>query len=112
VVGATVVRAWGTAAKVATALEDGVRDPGRYIVYSGTVLFDLTITFLVTKWVKFHRAPIVSGKRMNKEKTLNHVRSMQNIVKVKGLGKNLVTYGGDQKRGAITYNDRGRIGQG
>jgi hypothetical protein len=65
-----------------------------------------------TKWVKFHRAPIVSGKRMNKEKTLNHVRSMQNIVKVKGLGKNLVTYGGDQKRGAITYNDRGRIGQG
>jgi hypothetical protein len=49
---------------------------------------------------------------MNREETLNHVRSKQNIVKVKGPGKNRVTYGGDQKRGATTYNDRGRIGRG
>jgi hypothetical protein len=46
----------------------------------------------------------------NIEETLNHVRSKQNIVKVKGSEKNRVTYEGDQKRGAITYNDRGRIG--
>jgi hypothetical protein len=105
VVGATVVRAWGIAARVATTLEDGVRDPGRRIVYSGPVLFDLTITFLVvrsfteqTKQTKFHRAPVVSGKTMNREETLNHVRSKQNIVKVKGHGKNRVTYGGDRKR--------------
>jgi hypothetical protein len=63
-----------------------------------------------TKRVKFHRAPVISGKMMNRDETLNHVRSKQNIVKVKGPGKNRVTYGGDQKRGAITYNDRGRIG--
>jgi hypothetical protein len=49
VVGATTVRAWGTIARVATALEDGVRDPGRRIVYNGPVLFDLTITFLVVR---------------------------------------------------------------
>jgi hypothetical protein len=47
---------------------------------------------------------------MNMEETLNHVRSKQNIVKVKGPGKNRVTYGSDRKRGAITDNDRGRIG--
>jgi hypothetical protein len=49
VVRATTVRAWGTAARVATTLEDGVRDPGRRIVYSGLVLFDLTIMFLVVR---------------------------------------------------------------
>jgi formate-dependent phosphoribosylglycinamide formyltransferase (GAR transformylase) len=49
VVGATIVRAWGTIARAATALEDGVRDPGRHIVYNGSVLFDLTITFLVVR---------------------------------------------------------------
>jgi hypothetical protein len=49
VVGATTVRAWGTTARAAIALEDGVRDPGRCIVYSGPVLFDLTITFLVVR---------------------------------------------------------------
>jgi formate-dependent phosphoribosylglycinamide formyltransferase (GAR transformylase) len=49
VVRATVVRAWGTTARAATALEDGVRDLGRRIVYSGPVLFDLTITFLVVR---------------------------------------------------------------
>jgi hypothetical protein len=45
-----------------------------------------------TKRVKFHSAPIVSGKTMNRKETLNHVRSKQNIVKVKWPGKNLVTY--------------------
>jgi hypothetical protein len=45
-----------------------------------------------TKQVKFHRAPIVSGKTTNREETLNHVRSKQNIVKVKWFGKNRVTY--------------------
>jgi hypothetical protein len=49
VVGATIVRVWGTTARAATALEDGVRDPGRHIVYSGPMLFDLTITFLVVR---------------------------------------------------------------
>jgi formate-dependent phosphoribosylglycinamide formyltransferase (GAR transformylase) len=48
-VGATTVRAWGTTARAATVLEDGVRDPGRRIVYSRLVLFDLTITFLVVR---------------------------------------------------------------
>jgi formate-dependent phosphoribosylglycinamide formyltransferase (GAR transformylase) len=48
-VGATTVRAWGTAARAVTALEDGVRDSRRRIVYSGPVLFDLTITFLVVR---------------------------------------------------------------
>jgi hypothetical protein len=46
-VGATTVKAWGTVARTVTMLEDGVRDPGRRIVYSGPVLFDLMITFLV-----------------------------------------------------------------
>jgi MOSC domain-containing protein YiiM len=41
-----------------------------------------------TKRAKFHRAPIISGKMMNREETLNHVRSKQNIVKVKWSGKN------------------------
>jgi formate-dependent phosphoribosylglycinamide formyltransferase (GAR transformylase) len=49
VVGATTVRAWETAARAATTLEDGVRDLERHIVYSGSVLFDLTITFLVVR---------------------------------------------------------------
>jgi hypothetical protein len=51
VVRATAVRVWGTAARAATALEDGVRDPGtgRCIVYIGSVLFDLTIMFLVVR---------------------------------------------------------------
>jgi hypothetical protein len=62
-----------------------------------------------TKRVKFHRAPVVSGKMTNKEETLNHVRSNVNV---KGSGKNRVTYEGDRKRGAMTYNDRGRIGRG
>jgi hypothetical protein len=65
-----------------------------------------------TKRVKFYRASIVSDKMTNKEKTLNHVRSKQNIVKIKRSGKNRVTYGGDRKRRATTYNDRGRIGRG
>jgi hypothetical protein len=65
-----------------------------------------------TKWVKLHRALVVSGKTTNREDTLNHVRSKKNIIKVKGPRKNRVTYGGDQKRGVITYNDRGRIGRG
>jgi formate-dependent phosphoribosylglycinamide formyltransferase (GAR transformylase) len=34
---------------VATALEDGVRDTERRIVYNGPVLFDLMITFLVVR---------------------------------------------------------------
>jgi hypothetical protein len=37
------------AARAATALEDGVRDLGRRIVYNGPMLFDLTITFLVVR---------------------------------------------------------------
>jgi hypothetical protein len=49
VVRATAVRAWGTTVRAAIVLEDGVRDPGRRIVYSGPVLFDLTITFLVVR---------------------------------------------------------------
>jgi hypothetical protein len=65
-----------------------------------------------TKRIKFHEAPIVSGKTTNREETLNHVRSKQNIVKVKGPEKNRVTYGGDLKRRVIAYNDRGRIGRG
>jgi hypothetical protein len=48
-VGATAVAAWRIAARAAIALEDGVRDPGRRIVYSGPVLFDRTITFLVVR---------------------------------------------------------------
>jgi hypothetical protein len=36
-----------------------------------------------TKRFKFRRALIVSGKMMNSKETLNHVRSKQNIVKVK-----------------------------
>jgi hypothetical protein len=49
VVRATAVRAWGTAVWAATALEDGVRDPGRHIMYNRQVLFDLTIKFLVVR---------------------------------------------------------------
>jgi hypothetical protein len=65
-----------------------------------------------TKRVKFHIAPVVRGKTTNREEILNHVRSKQNIVKVKGPEKNRITYGGDRKRGSIAYNDRGRIGRG
>jgi formate-dependent phosphoribosylglycinamide formyltransferase (GAR transformylase) len=49
VVGATAVKVWGTVARAATALEDGVRVSERRIVYSGPVLFDLMITFLVVR---------------------------------------------------------------
>jgi formate-dependent phosphoribosylglycinamide formyltransferase (GAR transformylase) len=49
VVRAIAVRAWGTVARAATVLEDGVRDPGRRIVYNGLVLFDLMITFFVVR---------------------------------------------------------------
>jgi formate-dependent phosphoribosylglycinamide formyltransferase (GAR transformylase) len=49
VVGATIIRAWGTAARAATALENRVRDLRRRIVYNGPVLFDLMITFLVVR---------------------------------------------------------------
>jgi hypothetical protein len=47
-VGATTVRVWGTTVRTATSLEDGVRNPGRRIVYNGPVLFNL-ITFLVVR---------------------------------------------------------------
>jgi hypothetical protein len=40
---------WGIAARAATTLKDGVRDPKRRIMYNGLVLFDLTITFLVVR---------------------------------------------------------------
>jgi formate-dependent phosphoribosylglycinamide formyltransferase (GAR transformylase) len=49
VVGATTVRAWGTAAMAATMLEDEVRDLRRRIMYNEPTLFDLTITFLVVR---------------------------------------------------------------
>jgi hypothetical protein len=45
---------------------------------------------------------------MKREETLNHVRSKQNIIKVKGPGKNRVTYGVDRKRRAIIYNDEAK----
>jgi formate-dependent phosphoribosylglycinamide formyltransferase (GAR transformylase) len=44
-----ISKVWKTAARVATTLKDRVRDPGRRIVYSEPVLFDLTITFLVVR---------------------------------------------------------------
>jgi hypothetical protein len=94
---AIAVRAWGTAVRAATTLEDGVRDPGRLIVYRGhDHVLGYKILHRQTKQVKFHRAPIVSDKTTNREETLNHVRSKQNIVKVKGSGKNRVTYRGDR----------------
>jgi formate-dependent phosphoribosylglycinamide formyltransferase (GAR transformylase) len=49
VVGATTVRVWETTARAATMLEDGVRDPRRRIMYSGPVLFNFMITFLVVR---------------------------------------------------------------
>jgi hypothetical protein len=49
VVRATTVRVWGTTARAATTLEDGVKDLKRCIMYSGPVLFDLMITFLVVR---------------------------------------------------------------
>jgi hypothetical protein len=36
-------------ATAATAVDGDVKELGRRIVYSGTVLFDLTITFLVVR---------------------------------------------------------------
>jgi hypothetical protein len=47
-------------------------------------VLDCKILHRQIKRVKFHRASIVSGKTTNIEETLNHVRSKQNIVKVKG----------------------------
>jgi hypothetical protein len=91
---ATAVRAWGTAARAAIALEDGVR-PGKThrVQRVGAIRPDdhvlgCKILNKQTKRVKFHGAPIVSGKTTNREETLNHVRSKQNIVKVKGSGMN------------------------
>jgi hypothetical protein len=49
VVGATAPRACGVAARATMAPADGVVDPGRRNVYSGPVLFDLTITFWVER---------------------------------------------------------------
>jgi hypothetical protein len=49
VIRAIAVRAWGTTVRMVTTLKDGVRDPGRHIVYSGLVLLDWTITFLVVR---------------------------------------------------------------
>jgi hypothetical protein len=69
-------------------------------------VLDCKILHRQTKRVKLHRASIVSGKTTNRKETLNHLRSKQNIVKVKWPGKKRVTYRGDQKRRAITYNDR------
>jgi hypothetical protein len=98
VVGATAVRVCGTAARAATALKDGVRDPGRRIVYSGPVLFNLTVTFLVVRSFtdKPNRSNSIEHQlsvvKRRTEETLNHVRSQQNIVKVKWPGKNRVTY--------------------
>jgi hypothetical protein len=43
-----------------------------------------------TKRVKFYRAPIVSDKTTNRKETLNHVRSKQNIVKLKCCSQNRV----------------------
>jgi hypothetical protein len=45
-------------------------------------VLDCKILHRQTKRVKFHRAPIVSGKTMNRKEILNHVRSKQNIVKM------------------------------
>jgi hypothetical protein len=88
-VGTISVRAWGTAARAATVLEDGVR-PGKThrVQRVGAIRPDdhvlgCKIIHRQTKRVKFHRAPIVSGKTTNREETLNYVRSKQNIVKVK-----------------------------
>jgi hypothetical protein len=49
VVGATAARVCGVAARAAMAPTDGVIDPSRRSVYSGLVLFDLTITFRVER---------------------------------------------------------------
>jgi hypothetical protein len=45
-----------------------------------------------TKRVKFHRAPIISGKSTNGNETLSNVRCKENIVKVEWSGNNRVTY--------------------
>jgi hypothetical protein len=94
VVGAITIRAWGTAARAATTLGDGVRlEKTHRVQRAGAIQPDnhvlgCKILHRQTKRVKFHRAPVVSGKTTNREETLNHVRSKQDIVKVKGLGKN------------------------
>jgi hypothetical protein len=46
-------------------------------------IFGCKILHRQTKRVKFHKAPIVSGKTMNRKETLIHVKSKQNIIKVK-----------------------------
>jgi hypothetical protein len=59
-------------------------------MYNGLMLFDLTITFLVVR--------SFTDKSNGSNSIEHHVSSKQNIVKVKGPGKNRVSYGGDQKR--------------
>jgi hypothetical protein len=57
----------------ATTVDGDVKELGRRIVYSGPVLFDLTITFLVvrsfrqTKRVKLHRTSVISGKTTHRK---------------------------------------------
>jgi hypothetical protein len=82
-------------------------------MYSGPVLFDLAITFLVVrsfidkpKRVKLYRTSIISAKATNRNKTLNNVGSQQNIVKVEWYRNYRVNYLGDWQGGTITYNDR------
>jgi hypothetical protein len=72
---------------------------GRRSVYSGLVLFDLAITFLVVRSItdkpkgsKLQRTPIISGKATNRKKILNNVRSQQNIVNIEWSGNNRVAY--------------------
>jgi hypothetical protein len=48
-VGATTARACGATARAAMALGEVVVNPGIRSVYSGLVLFDLTITFWVER---------------------------------------------------------------
>jgi hypothetical protein len=47
--GATTARVCGVAARAAMASDEGVVNPGKRSVYSGLVLFDLTITFQVER---------------------------------------------------------------
>jgi hypothetical protein len=80
---------WGTTASKATTLEDGVRpEKMHHVQRAGAIRPDdhvlgCKILHRQTKRVKFHRASIVGGKTMNINEILNHVRSKQNIVKVK-----------------------------
>jgi hypothetical protein len=59
----------------ATAVDDDVKEMGRRIVYSGPVLFDLTITFLVVRsftdkpnWSNFieHQLSVVKRRTESK----------------------------------------------